>query len=50
MDNRQRIDKASIIDIALEYCVRDNRKVLKFEDIREVIFYNNQHSMPIKVV
>lgn len=33
VDNRQRIEKASIIDIALEYCVRDNRNILKIEDI-----------------
>lgn len=31
--DRQRIDKASIIDIALEYAVRGNRNILKTEDI-----------------
>lgn len=33
IDYRQRIEKASIIDIALEYSVRDNRNILKAEDI-----------------
>lgn len=31
--NRQRIEKASIIDVALEYAVRENRNILKIEDI-----------------
>ncbi len=33
IDDRQIIEKASIIDIALEYSVRHNRNVLKVEDI-----------------
>lgn len=31
--DRQRIEKTSIIDIALEYAVKDNRNILKTEDI-----------------
>lgn len=97
--NRQRIEKASIIDVALEYAVKGNRNILKtediflaamedyerilreddshwvdkrlnksdvtfshvcgyyddnleikFEDIKEAIFYNNQYNRNIKAV